>query len=310
MNAKEILTDVNLLLEFLYSNTFEEAASESTSPAELAMYAKQWVKEMAAEVKCPPAILCAAVKAIEKDIPVEVPNEKFSVAECPNCGVDLGEHLGDGYVNNFTNLDRCPHCWQSIKWKNYYDDEDEGENEQEAKKERFAAAFNKNFHDVIRKYDKITLHTVNQSYRCSAGDTINIKEPWRICNVMEKGIRTCTVEVEYYDGDKRAYEGVPLALLNGNEGDWRSPKELPHEFIRDRFVVAKKEENKANDLCSYEDLAQKLPYSTANCECPNSDAPDCVNCEKIERPIEVFAEAWKDNDTITTLVLERVKENG
>lgn len=49
--------------------------------------------------------------------PIYVKRPQYAPAICPNCGVELSEHHGDGYYTHPTWQERCPECGQAITWK-------------------------------------------------------------------------------------------------------------------------------------------------------------------------------------------------
>jgi len=58
-----------------------------------------------------------AIKALEKQIPLNPIIKSWSPALCPNCGKELSESIGDGYYKHWYNLNICE-CGQKLRWNN------------------------------------------------------------------------------------------------------------------------------------------------------------------------------------------------
>lgn len=63
-------------------------------------------------------VYCAAIEALEKQLPKKVEVEEWSPARCPSCGTELSESSGDGHYMHQTFLKRCPNvdCGQRLDW--------------------------------------------------------------------------------------------------------------------------------------------------------------------------------------------------
>ena len=59
-----------------------------------------------------------ALDSMSRNVPRRVKIEDWSASECPRCGEELSEFLGDGYYRHPTYLKRCPNekCSQMLKW--------------------------------------------------------------------------------------------------------------------------------------------------------------------------------------------------
>lgn len=59
-----------------------------------------------------------AYNALEKRIPKKVKVREWLPAECPSCGTELSEDLGDGYYEHYKYLEVCPNpeCCQRLDW--------------------------------------------------------------------------------------------------------------------------------------------------------------------------------------------------
>lgn len=91
MNKKEAIKALNLL--------FSDSTNENYP----------FTEEFALAVK-------VGIEVLEMQIPKEIEIEAYCPAECPTCGTELSESLGDGYYIYDTHSGRCPECGQAIKW--------------------------------------------------------------------------------------------------------------------------------------------------------------------------------------------------
>ncbi len=55
-------------------------------------------------------------KAIYKQIPAAPVKQKWSASECPCCGCELSENLGDGFYADWTESIVCD-CGQRLDWE-------------------------------------------------------------------------------------------------------------------------------------------------------------------------------------------------
>jgi len=62
-----------------------------------------------------------AVKALERQIPIKIKEEKWIATKC-KCGHIFSKHYGDGYHDiPFENKTKyCPDCGQKLDWENIF----------------------------------------------------------------------------------------------------------------------------------------------------------------------------------------------
>ena len=77
---------------------------------------KMGCKEVKAFHNIPLENVEVVINALEIQTPKAIKIQRWCSAYCPNCEIELSEHLGDGYHTYPTYLEMCPEYGQKIVW--------------------------------------------------------------------------------------------------------------------------------------------------------------------------------------------------